>query len=54
MVAHMDISTYHATSWLPGVLLCSPTTMDFLTTDRPNEHCLLRVAYYAWAGPSIE
>jgi hypothetical protein len=38
-VTDKDISTYHATGWLPGILLCSPTTLDFLMIDRTNIVC---------------
>jgi hypothetical protein len=41
MVIDMDISAYHVVDWLPRVLLCSWTTLDFLTIDQLKEHCFL-------------
>jgi hypothetical protein len=32
-VTDKDITAYHAADWLPGVLLCTPTTLDFPTID---------------------
>jgi hypothetical protein len=29
-----DLTTYHATGWLPGVVLCSTTPLEFPTIDR--------------------
>jgi hypothetical protein len=36
MVTDKDISAYHAASWLPGVLLYFPATMDFPMINRTN------------------
>jgi hypothetical protein len=38
-VTDKDIYPYHATDWLPGVLLCTLTTLDFLTIDQTNIVC---------------
>jgi hypothetical protein len=39
MVTDKDISAYHVAGWLLGVLLCSPTTLYFLTINRTNIVC---------------
>jgi hypothetical protein len=36
MVTDKDITTYHDAGWLPGVLVCTPTTLDFPIIDRIN------------------
>jgi hypothetical protein len=36
MVTNKDIAVYHEASWLPGVLVYTPTTLDFPTIDRTN------------------
>jgi hypothetical protein len=35
-VTDKDIANYHKADWLPGVLLYTPTTLDFPTIDRAN------------------
>jgi hypothetical protein len=34
-----DIVANHATGWLSGALLCTPTTLDFLAIDQTNIVC---------------
>jgi hypothetical protein len=34
-----NISAYHITGWLLGVMLCSTTSLDFPTIDRTNIVC---------------
>jgi hypothetical protein len=31
-----DISNFHTAGWLPGDLVCSPTSLEFKTIDRTN------------------
>jgi hypothetical protein len=40
MVMDKDITTYRDATWLPEVLFCTHTTLDF-SDDRPNKHRLL-------------
>jgi hypothetical protein len=35
-VTDEDITNFHAAGWLPGVLLCTPTTLDFPTVNCTN------------------
>jgi hypothetical protein len=39
MVMDIDIIAYHDIGWLPGVLVCTPTTLDFPMIDRTNIVC---------------
>jgi hypothetical protein len=39
MVTDQEISTYHNAGWLSGLLLYTPTTLDFPTIDRTNIVC---------------
>jgi hypothetical protein len=38
-VTDKDIVVYNEAGWLPGVLVCTPTTLDFPTMDRTNIVC---------------
>jgi hypothetical protein len=38
-VTNKDITAYHNTRWLPGVLVCTPTTLDFATINQTNIVC---------------
>jgi hypothetical protein len=38
-VTDKDITAYHDTGWLPGVLICINTTLDFSTIDQTNIVC---------------
>jgi hypothetical protein len=38
-VTDKDIAAYHDAIWLPGVLVCNPTTLDFPTIGRTNIIC---------------
>jgi hypothetical protein len=31
-----DITAYHEVGWLPGPLLCTPSTLDFPMIDETN------------------
>jgi hypothetical protein len=39
MVDEKDIANFHDAVWLPGGLLCTPTTLEFPTIDRTNIVC---------------
>jgi hypothetical protein len=38
-VTDKDITNYHNVGWLPGVLVYTPTTLDFPTIDLTNIVC---------------
>jgi hypothetical protein len=33
-ITEEDLTTYHVISWLPGVVLCSTTPLEFPTIDQ--------------------
>jgi hypothetical protein len=38
-VKEADIHKFHEFGWLPGDLVCSPTTLDFITIDQTHIIC---------------
>jgi hypothetical protein len=38
-MSNKNISAYHTVGWLPGVMLCSTTTLDFPMIDQTNNVC---------------
>jgi hypothetical protein len=38
-VTDKDIANFHDVGWLPGILLCTPTTLEFPSIDHTNIVC---------------